>query len=695
MSRLELGFILFVGALVFSIFGYEPFQFVPISGDSAFHLQSLYRSLEAGFGNLRFWDPMTGLGEVRFLNYFPLPFLIAKFLSLVMSPESAWMVVTLVPPVLIPSECARLARKLDLNIFSQFLAGLVGIIWMFAPEANYFGANLRGQLFGMVGHGWSILFLLMLLAQEWGPGKPNLPKSVLLSVAIILSHVYGAIALPFLVLLQLVSCKVSKVRIFMILCLSLGLTSFFWLPFLLSLEFSFPVGARTALYTLFQDDILPVRYLLILLTATVCFLATVVRIGFRPAQEVMRLGQLGKVALLGIGPLLVLSLLQISWVRAYPLCSLMILLSLVAMVGQWLGTLRVSRFGLAATLSVPVLLASNFLGQSVPELKSLATQLFASREDSRFLALGQLAAILRVGDEVLRTEGANQTRYTKGSPAELLFNWHTLPLRSQVPIASTLHVESNHTNPLWLHLRSLIGTGSVCFPSDSLCGPHGDLLDVPFVMDELGIGQLIVGREAGNNILKGAQKDLFEAKDWDQWVVLRLKKVPRLVKIIPSESVQYETGKFRDAVQHMHNQYRLDLRNNTSGKNILWASEEAGNLSRLERNELNSCNPEVSYKTNAIELTTDCPWSIHKIKFAFRPELRAQNGAALFMLSPGLIGIVPGASSVMIELNPPIFWAIGAGISIMSAVVFAVVLIGNFALFLPLLTERNIPRKSM
>lgn len=678
---------LFSVVLFFSLIDLEKLiNWIPYRYDNAFHLQSLKAWLDnPGFMNLRFWQTATGFGEVRFLNYFPLPFLIAKGLSYVMSPTFAWNIVTFAPLWLMPVAAYKFFqtatkvsqhKKAFMAKNSSVAEGLIGasasIVFLYASEFTFWGGGLIGQMYGMVGHGWALVFIILLTNEILKDSESSLFKVVCFGLLTTLSHVAVTLAIPFVFLLHnILLSDLQRKAALKKSVEALGMISlaaaFYWVPFVLNFPYVFHVSARDGLYTFWQEELVPLRYLVILVSAILVFIFSIFRFKENIRSTLHRLSVTGYVFLIGIGPLVVTKILGLFWTRTLPLVYLTVLFSCFMLFSHFLSRLQKTRDSvlLKTVLILGLVKLSLIHGRTAILQVDRNYILPSTMQEFSY----ELNSVVSKGRPYQRIEGAMPTGIEQ-SKRNYLFNWHTIPMYLDKPIASTLHVESSHTNRYWMYFRGLIGASLYCYPGQMKCPPSSSREPVSNAMHFLGIDRLIVPDESFGNLSK-LDEYLFADAQFKPWTLVGSRKEIKLVDVIDVGTVDIHTDvtNFYKVVEEFQGNFpaimNVGHKLNTS-ESVKWKLFTFGEKINLPKNLPKSCKPELQVNQDTLDLKTNCPGHLHRIKFSYNPALVADSGERLYAIDPGFIAIMPKSDALTLRLGDPWPWVFSRWISILT-----------------------------
>jgi hypothetical protein len=237
-------------------------------------------------GRVSGWAPGWFAGIPMLTFYFPLPYVLIAALTLPLGDQVAFKLVTVLGLLLLPVTCWASFRILRLREPAPLLAACGACVFLFmtqvTPDQQFtiWGGNIASTMAGEFPFAISFALLPLALAVLWRvceDGKGWRAAALLVS-AVVLCHILTTIVLVLgvsvLVLRRpLAAALASLRRLALVMGVAFCLTAFWALPFLLRVQYTahFRWSQLTDYSLLFADDIRP--YLLLTLVGLVVAVA--------------------------------------------------------------------------------------------------------------------------------------------------------------------------------------------------------------------------------------------------------------------------------------------------------------------------------------------------------------------------------------------------------------------------------------
>ncbi len=156
-------------------------------------------------GRIVSWAPGWWCGFPMFQYYFPLPYLAMVVLDLALPSTIAFKLALVLGLFLTPVCAYAAARLLRLPRPAPALLVLANLPLLLDTTHVMWGVNLTSTLAGMISNSWSFAFFPLALAsvvRDTLDGRPR-PRTILLLLAVLLSHFFTSIVLCLLLLAAL------------------------------------------------------------------------------------------------------------------------------------------------------------------------------------------------------------------------------------------------------------------------------------------------------------------------------------------------------------------------------------------------------------------------------------------------------------------------------------------------------------
>ena len=226
-----------------------------------------------------------------------------------------------------------------------------------------------------------------------------------------------------------------------------------------------------------------------------------------------------------------------------------------------------------------------------------------------------------------------------------------LPYFANRATTESLYMQSTILSQAVFHLQAEISERPSC-PFAGLPCNHFNVKATERHLRLLGVGQVIVSTPP---VIAEAKASPFLKleKGIGAWTVFGVDPKPPLVKVVDEAPKVIEFAGWR---QNFWDWFA----DAPKGKDILLMTAEPGrHIPKFHRpNAKKPCHPVVHADFSGIALATDCPGRMHLLNFAYQPTFRADNGDEIFLLSPGMLGIVPSAARVKLTYGSSMAWLV-------------------------------------
>jgi 6-pyruvoyl-tetrahydropterin synthase related domain len=223
-------------------------------------------------GRVTGWAPGWFAGIPMLTFYFPLPYVLIALLSFPLGDQVAFKLVTSLGLFLLPVTCWAAFRVLRLREPAPLLAACAATVFLFMAQVTpsqqftIWGGNIASTMAGEFPFSISFALLPLALAVLWrvcADGR-GWPAAALLVSAVVLSHILTTIVLvlgaTMLVLRRPLAAAVASFRrLALVMAVAFCLTAFWGLPFLLRVQYTahFRWTQLTAYSLLVPNEIRP------------------------------------------------------------------------------------------------------------------------------------------------------------------------------------------------------------------------------------------------------------------------------------------------------------------------------------------------------------------------------------------------------------------------------------------------------
>lgn len=672
-----------VTAVLLSYFPLDVLRVTPATGgDTGSHYWTLKVLVEESLPNFRIrsWSPGNLAGEPQLVHYFPLPFLLMAALSLFMPLGLAFNLGTILPLVALPFSVMFCIRRLGFRFPAPLLGACATLCVILNESYNMWGGNGLSTLAGQFAHAYALNFFFLsagLLVQDIQ--KNRLPVASSLGVsAVILSHGYVTLALPFL-FLGLLWFPTQTLRIRCVRLAQAGVGAFLlsaWhiLPMLQNRPWTTPQAMSWRDSLPWWEMFVPYAVYPLVVSTVVLGLAFVST--FRHPKSAYVLRVIFSFSFPVLGSVFLFYLLPrfgLVDARAVPLLLLCWCVLFGVVVGAFFGYLRratslllsvvaaasVIYFSTLGVYHFPHWAKWNYSGWSTklfyPELMELSKALSGDFSDPRV-----------VYEHSARYEPAGTTRV-----------FEMLPLFAGRSVLEGLYLDSTHLSASIYTLQALLSERPSCpVRMDYVSCLRGDFKRAIPKLKLFGIRDVILSSK--KMLEQAEQTEAVQAEGvFGIWHVFRLKTSSPLVSVV---STLQQTS--REDWKKEFYKWFLDY-SGTQDYLVKVDSESGANDALMEflnrpenkvKTDLIKCSPELKVQFNRIELVTDCPGAFHVIRFGYHPTFQASSGDELYLVSPGFIGIIPSEKRVVLEFGKSSLWFAANGITLTSLLFVAILL---------------------
>ena len=660
---------------------------VPIAG-ADLHFQTLKFLKEVGFPSfhLRLWNPGNLAGEPLLVHYFPLPFILMAVASFLVGLKTAYNVGVILPIVCLPFCFYFCLRKMGIKSKSiLFITTTFTMIGLYQEKFIQTGGNASATVYGQFSHLLGICFLICGIGFLIDALKKNKvsPVAIICFSATALSHAYAFLMVPLVLLSALVfvrSYKQIAIALRTLVITGLGtlfLSAWFLWPMIDNHQWTTPRGTHLGSKSLISVLEHPIFYPIYVLFAITLLLLGVVAI-----YEIIK-----KWKIFFHFPLHITSKLKIlraTLIQQFNLFKSIVFFILLAVFG----------FILFFLIEIAPM---DFRG--IPQIMYpllIVVGLFCSGVFQRFYpkTVHYLTFPIML---IILAWIVFQTKHLPGIVSTYYNNWKAhsgyiqleqvfkdLPnglSRSRVfcethvcgmmpslfersSIVST-YFESNLLAPQARYLndydwvaRESCGVFSF---HDYICPQdRPDSLEAKLRL--MGVGSIIF--EEGKESEMSRMSNLIKVKKYGKWLYYRFNSVTRLAEpIYGSAEIQSKTKDFRYIMNRWFDEYDESNR---------WQIIDLGSDSikefqkAIESSSQKDCNIDIQVDFFGFDFVTNCVGSPHILKFAYHSSFKSSTGDPIYLLSPGMMGVVPSQGQIRFQFGQTFSWKLANWISIIT-----------------------------
>lgn len=664
----RLGWIAAVVVFVGYIFWLTPrilFNTEPATGgDTGSHFYPLYTLVNNALPqlHLRTWNPGNLMGEPHLLHYFPGPYLLMALLAAFLPIGLAFNIGTIFPLFCFPISVMYALRGLGYHWRSCFVATTFAIIYVFNEGYSMWGGNATSLLAGQYAHlyGVNLLFVLIgYLPREMHATRPKYRASFLVA-AIAICHTYVLLLVPFVFLSFLLSNADNhyreKIRYFVTIGIAgLLLSAFFVIPQVLHS----PWMTGNPMDWIFQNplnEILPtaIRPLVVIL------LITLPGVMYWLGAKKIEATNFGGEMLFWIIPILasvamffVFPKLGLVDARIIPQVQLFVSLIAALMLCRALEPLEVKTQNAVAICTV--ILGLYWSYNNVSNYPHWVRWNYSSwKAKPKFPQAQQIFDKFRGNFSQPRITYEHSPILNDAGTTRVFEN---LPYFANRSTMESLYQEAIHTAPLTHYLQARVSKQPSCPIRGWECPPM-DFKGLEPIMNVLGVQSVILtSSEAKSAIL---QEPAFQKiMSTETFEVHSLKKMVSLVETMPKAPT---IATFVDFKREFH----AWLKNYNGSQDFLLMDRNMAVPAATPAPV--DCQASVQVGFDGFELTTACPGSWHLLKFAYHPTFKADSGDPIFMVTPGLMAVVPTKDKVIFKFGQSWQWVFAGVLSFLTAV---------------------------
>jgi 6-pyruvoyl-tetrahydropterin synthase related domain len=196
-------------------------------------------------GKVTGWAPGWYAGIPMLTFYFPLPYSLIALTSLVTGPQIAFKLISASGLFLLPLTTWGAFKVLRLPQPAPILAALASMPFLFMTSYTIYGGNIASTMAGEFSFALSFSLLPLALAVCWRAVREGIwwKRAALLVTAVVLSHILTTIVLVVAVAILLVQptwrqVGIAALRLARIFSVAFMLTAFWALPFIFRIDYT-------------------------------------------------------------------------------------------------------------------------------------------------------------------------------------------------------------------------------------------------------------------------------------------------------------------------------------------------------------------------------------------------------------------------------------------------------------------------
>lgn len=662
-----LGLLLIVGFCIF-LFPKEVLNDLPATGgDTGSHFWPLSTLVKYGIphGLIKIWNPGNMGGEPHFVHYFPFPFLWMAFLSIFMPLGKAFNVGSAMALPMLPLASYFCIRSFGFRFPAALFAAAFSLIFIFNESYTMWGGNSLSLLAGTFAQSYALVLLLFGLgffALELRKNRKPVFSTLLFS-AVAFSHAYVFLTLPsflvaFVLFFKVGSFKQRFWNALISFCGSVFLSAWFLIPMVDNSKWTTPYNPVWTLKEVLNEGTSSMLYPILL------WLPTIVLVFWKKKKLRSVLYFLSIPMVFCAVFYFIAPHVGVVNIRVLPVLMLLLLLFTGIFLVLWLRKL-LGGIGLWI-LIMPIILLT--IGWTNLYIKNFPV--WAKWNYSGWQSKGLYPSLMQLSDAIRGNFSMPRVVYEHNDlneQAGTVRVFEMLPYFTNRATLESVYMQSTILAPMVFHIQAMVSSTPSCpFPGQECPAP--DLNAAIPKLNVMGVGSLILATDAVEEQAKKINS--FQKKgNFGPWRLYDLLPQPVLVENF-RETPEFifhsiEDASYKASFLRWFKAYNGSQRFivNLEGKD----TEETGSPEFKNKwATTENCNPTVEVDYNHITLTTQCPGKAHLLKFAYHPSWKANTGDTIFLVSPGMMGLIPSQNKVELTFGQRGLWVFANVISICS-----------------------------
>jgi len=633
-------------------------------GDTGSHNYIVYYAQEI-FPKIKWWSPDWYAGFPFLYFYPPLLYYITVLLSYLVPLNIAFKLITLLGTFLLPLTIFLCLSLLDFKFPIPSLGALLSLSYLFLEKFSIYGGNIPSTLSGEFSYSFAFALFFLFIGLLIKGIKENryLTINIFILSLMVLSHPFSVIVAAlfgaFLFLESIIKKQTKKVFSYLVKVfgLAFGLTAFWSLPFLALLSYTSKMSWTKVIKL---EEIFPASLMIFEIIA----ILGIIYAFFKKDKKILPILFIICVSLI---PFLSLNNSSVWNARFLPFVLMSSLMVTAYALGSWTQYFKKSfafillltfsgymlLFYLPSTISyIPFWMKWNYEGlqskDAWPELKNLSDYL-------KDLPYGRVMWEYR-------------SEYDKFGTPRVLEN---LPIFTNKPTFEGLLIESSVSG--YFHFINQAETTKT--PTSAIAG-----LEYPSFNFKNGVKHLqYFGAQYfvayTPEIKELADEYFIKMSDIDEFRVYRIPNSD-LVEVIPNINLKLKTTKWLD--QSIDWYKKMDLSQPIvfyQNENELKDLENFSNVVQEEKLMENAAIQIKEIKNDSLTFVTDHLGTPHLIKYTYFPGWQVKGAKGPYLISPSFMMVIPFENEVTLEYSYNIWDKIGFTISIISLVVFILVIL--------------------
>ena len=615
---------------------------------------------------LRLWNPGNLGGEPVLLHYFPLPFMIMVIISFFVDLGTAFNIGTLLPVFMLPFCVYFCMRQMDFKFPTPILAVCLTLPHLYNESYSMFGGNTLSTLSGQFAHLYALCFLLLGLGCLVKNIKENHISiaAICFFSATALSHAYVFVIIPVFFLSVLVFAKKQQLFNWLKILVITGLTTlalslwFLW-PMMDHHPWTTPVAmyfGTKALVDVFTSKELYPIYAIILIGLV--FMAIVL---FQRKHKILECKPLlfwMIPALVYFGLFFIFPKIGLVDSRVLPQITLFLCIS-SSILCAFVNRIYIPKKVFSIFILPSILLMMWWMTGYMKNFSYWSQWNYSGWQDKKYYPnLQKLYKEISPGFSKPRIIFEHNTLHNAAGTPRV---FEMLPYFTSRATLEGLYAEANLLSPTSYYMQAKVSKSPSCPIRGYICPKYG-IENLAPKLNLMGIGHIIVFTDESREKIRQADY-LIEEQGFDPWTLYHLKSPPSFADpIYGSVELIEKTEDWRHTMNKWFDQY--------DGQNawqlIALNSDTENFKTSIENSSEKDCDTNVTVDFFGFDLETNCVGAPHVVKFAYHPSWKTSTYDPIYLISPGLIGMVPSENKVRFDFGQSLSWRLATFLSIIT-----------------------------
>ena len=633
-------------------------------GDMGSHFWPVHVLKNEGLPYLRLWNPGNLGGQPLFVRYFPLPFILMSLLGFFMDLGTAFNIGTLLPLLLLPLCVYFCMRQMSYTFPIPLLTAVFTLPFIYNESYSMFGGNTLSTLAGQFAHVYGLCFLFLGLGFLFKNIKQNRFSlmACLCFSATALSHAYVFVIVPvFLLILLLLTEKKWLFERFKILLMTgivtLLLSAWFLWPLIDDSQWITPIpmfwGKNAIIETLSSRIFYPLY--VVLLLWLISMIVALLRKQTLPVKW-QPLCFWGLPLLAYLGMFFVFPKIGLVDCRTIP--QMMLFLSVISGFLYALMQKMYLSKNISFVLTLPTVLLMMWLtSQHVHQFPNWSKWNYSGWQVKKYYTdLKQLYQSFPPGFSKPRVISEHNADLNGATGTPRVFEM--LPYFASRSIMEGLYAEANLLSPTSHYLQAKVSKAPSCAIRGYICPSYGGE-KLKAKLHLMGVESII----ALTDEVKAKMREvtwLREGKTYGLWT---LYDTTFSTSFLHPLSGTVEVIDRKDSWRKKMNEW-FDQYDGQNHWQIVSTGTPVEKFKRaIEHNQQKDCDTDVQVDFFGFDLQTSCVGVPHIVTFAYNSSWKNSANDPIYLMAPGVIGLIPSQSQIRFDFGQSISWKISSILS--------------------------------